>query len=144
MYNLKCLRKVMEFKRPESVSYPQIYSTFKAIVKDSNEVEEFIVQDLTEEFFDRAVEFIVENHARGAVFHKAANTLIGESGFKKVGESYRNGLKEKVSLICLKKETNEIAGLNVLVVKAKDQIMKVEVSWTRLFKYNLKVQLGFY
>lgn len=118
----------MEFKRPEGVLYPQIYSTFKAKVKDSDEVEEFIVQDLTEEFFDDAVDFIVENHAKGAVFHKAANTLVGESGFKKVGESYRNGLKEKVSLICFKKGTKEIAGLNVIVVKTKDQMIRVEVS----------------
>lgn len=119
----------MEFKRSDGVPYPQIYSSFKVKVKDSNDLEEFVIQDLTEEFFDDAVDFIVENHAKGAVFHKAANTLVGESGFKKVGESYRSGLKEKVSLICLKKGTREIAGLNVLVVKSKDQMIKIEVSW---------------
>lgn len=38
----------------------------------TNEIEDFAIQELTKEYFDEAVKVIVDNHARGAVFHKAA------------------------------------------------------------------------
>lgn len=118
----------MEFKRPAGTLYPIIYSTFKVKASDSDELEEFLIQDLTENFFDDAVDFIVENHARGAVFHRAAKTLEGDSGIQRVREMYRNVFKEKISLICLKVSTNEIAGLNALHIKSRDDVAKVDVS----------------
>lgn len=117
----------MEFKRPEPNLYPQLYATFKVKAKGSDEEEEFYIQDLTEEHFNDAVNVIVENHAKGAVFHKAANTLTGDSGIQRVREMYRNVFKEKISLICLKTGTNEIAGVNALTVKTAANLMGDEV-----------------
>lgn len=117
----------MEFKRPEGSLYPIIYSTFKVRVDESGEEEEYFIQDLTEDFFDVAVDFIVANHARGAVFHRAAKTLATEEGVRRVSDMYRNVFKEKISLICLKMGTNEVAGLNALYVKSKDDKPSAEV-----------------
>lgn len=91
--------------------------------------EEYFVQDLTESFFDAAVDFIVKNHAMGAIFHRAAGTLV-DNGIERVSEMYRNVIKRKVSLICFKKETREIAGLNALIVKTRSDIPKVEARVT--------------
>lgn len=118
----------MEFKRREGTLYPQIYSSFQLKVKDSDELEEFFVQDLTENFFDVAVDFIVENHARGAVFHRAANTLCDEKGIQRVSNMYRNVFKEKISLICIKMGTNEIAGLNALTIRTRSDLINPDVS----------------
>lgn len=118
----------MEFKRPDGSLYPLIYGTFSVKVKDGDEVEEFYIQDLTENFFDQAVDFIVANHARGAVFQRAAKTLADDSGIQRVREMYRNVFKEKISLICLKMDTNEVVGLNALGVKSKDTLIKEDVS----------------
>lgn len=114
----------MEFKRPEGTLYPIVHSTFKVNVDGSDDEEEFYIQDLTENYFDIAVDFIVANHARGAVFHRAAKTLATEEGVKRVGDMYRNVFKEKISLICLKMGTHEVAGLNALFVKSKDDAVK--------------------
>jgi hypothetical protein len=111
----------MEFKRSEV--YPMIYNTFSVKVKDSNEVEEYFIQDLTENYHDQAVDFIVENHAKGAVFHRAANTLANESGIQRVREMYRNVFKENISLICFRMGTEEIAGLNALTVKNRENLI---------------------
>jgi hypothetical protein len=119
----------MEFKRPEFSLYPQIYSSFKA--KNGDEDEEFFIQDLTEDFFDRAVDFIVENHAKGGEFHRAAKTLTGDEGIKRVREHYRNVFKEKISIICLKMGTGEIAGLNALTIVTKENAIKPLVSFKR-------------
>jgi hypothetical protein len=117
----------MEFKRPEFSLYPQVYSTFKVKVKGSDKEEEFMIQDLTENFFNDAVSFIVKNHAKGAVFHNAAKTLVDDTGIQRVREMYRNVFKEKISLICLKMGTKEIAGLNALTIKCKDDLINTTV-----------------
>jgi len=124
----------MEFKRREGALYPQTYSSFQVKVKDSDEFEEFFIQDLTENYFDVAVDFIVENHARGAVFHRAANTLGDENGVQRVSKMYRNVFKEKISLICIKMGTNEVVGVNALTIKSKGELIKPDTSGDTNFK----------
>lgn len=111
--------KFPTFPRREGVSYPQIYSRFKVKARDSDDVEEFRIQDLTENYFDQAVNFIVENHARGAVFHRACKTLHNESGIERVSNSYRKVFEEKISLICIKVGSEEVVGLNALHIKSR-------------------------
>lgn len=107
----------MEFERPNGLKGPMVYSTFQIKSKYSDEMEEFFIQDLTEDFFDEAVKIIVENHARGAVFHKAAKTLSSEGGIRRVNEMYLNVFKEKISLICLNIGTMEIVGINAITYR---------------------------
>jgi hypothetical protein len=121
----------MEFKRPEFSLYPQVYSTFKVKAKDSEEEEEFMIQDLTENYFNDAVNIIVENHAKGAVFHNAAKTLIDEAGVQRVRELYRNVFKEKISLICINMANKEIAGVNALTVKTRENVMSSTVGLSK-------------
>ena len=117
----------MEFKRPEGSPYPKIFSSFKAKAKDSDDFEEYFIQDLTEEYFDRAVDFIVENHATGGVLHRAAKTLSSPNGLINVRQKYRSIFEEKVSLICLKAGSQEIAGLNALCIKTKENFIAPSV-----------------
>lgn len=107
------------FPRRDGVPYPQIYSRFKVKSKDSEDEEEFYIQDLTENYFDQAVDFIVENHARGAVFHNACKTLHNEDGIERVRKSYRKAFEERISLICIKVGSEEIAGLNGLYLRSR-------------------------
>lgn len=106
----------MEFKRPGNSSYPQVYKTFKVKAKDNDTEEEFVIQDLTENFFDDSVDMIVELHGKEAVFHHAARTLNDEKSIERVRAMYRSVFEQKLSLICLKVETQEIAGINCLGV----------------------------
>lgn len=110
------------FPRHEGIEYPQIYSKFKVKSKNIDEVEkeeELYIQDLTENYFDDAVDFIVEYHARGSIFHRAANTLSNEEGIQKARGMYRKVFEERVSLICVKADTNEIIGINAMLIKSK-------------------------
>lgn len=107
------------FPRRDGVPYPQIYSRFKVKSKDGDNEEEFYIQDLTENYFDQAVDFIVENHARGAVFHNACKTLHNEDGIERVRKSYRKAFEERISLICIKTGSEEVVGLNALYLKSR-------------------------
>ncbi|XP_070509804.1 uncharacterized protein [Chironomus tepperi] len=108
------------YPRRDGVPYPQIYSRFKVKSQDDSNVEdEFYIQDLTENYFDIAVDFIVENHARGAVFHRAAGTIETEAGIEIIRKYYRAAFEQRVSLICIDAKTNNIAGLNALYLATK-------------------------
>lgn len=106
----------MEFERRKGLEGPMVYSTFQ-LKTENGEIEEFLIQDLTERFFDEAVKIIIENHAKDAVFHRAAKTLSSESGIRSVSQMYLNVFKEKISLICLKIDTMEIVGINALTYR---------------------------
>lgn len=110
----------MEFERRKGLEGPMVYSTFQIPSKRNGQMEEFLIQDLTESYFDEAVKIIVENHAKDAVFHKAAKTLSSESGVRQVNQMYRNIFKEKISLICLKIDTMEIVGVNALTYRESE------------------------
>lgn len=109
------------YPRRDGVPYPQIYSRFKVKSKDdgSNDEDEFFIQDLTENYFDVAVDFIVENHARGAVFHRAAGTIGTDVGIELIRKNYRAAFEQRISLICIDARTNQIAGLNALYLASK-------------------------
>lgn len=103
----------MEFVRPKGLQGPMVYSTFQIKSKNSDEIEEFLIQDLTENFYDKAIQIIVDN-ARGGVFHAAAKTLLSESGVRRVNEMFLNVFQEKISLICLNIDTLEIVGISAI------------------------------
>jgi len=108
------------YPRRDGVPYPQIYSQFKVKSKDdSDDEDEFFIQDLTENYFDMAVDFIVDNHARGAVFHRAAGTIETDAGIELIRKYYRAAFEQRISLICIDGRTNEIAGLNALYLATK-------------------------
>jgi GNAT superfamily N-acetyltransferase len=109
--------KFKTFSRKDEVAYPQIYARFKTFIDDVE--EEFLIQDLTEEYFDAAIDFSFEYHGRGAVFQRAANTMGSEEGLQQVRNNYRKIYEQKISLICIKADTKEIAGLNALYLKSK-------------------------
>lgn len=103
----------MEFVRPKGLQGPMVYSTFRIKSKYSDETEEFLIQDLTENFYDVAVQIIVDN-IRDGVFHTAAKTILSESGIRRLNEMFLNVFKEKISLICLNIDTMEIVGINAI------------------------------
>lgn len=108
------------YPRRDGVPYPQIYSRFKVKSNDdSNDEEEYFIQDLTENYFDFAVDFIVENHARGAVFHRAAGTINTDAGIELIRKNYRAAFEQRISIICINSKTNEVAGLNALYMASK-------------------------
>jgi hypothetical protein len=118
----------MAEKRVFGTEYPKIHREFQLQLSNDEKFTEFVIQDLTEEFFDEAVEFIVENHAKGAVFHRAAGTLTSPEGIQKVHETYRKAFEEKISLICLVKGTKTVVGLNALCVWTRDNLIIPKVT----------------
>lgn len=108
----------MEFKRPEGSIYPQIYKTF--VVKD----EEFYITDLTADHSEQALDLITQYVIPEENFCKAIQIHTKPNAMKIMMESYRDLFKKQMSLVCIKKETGELVGLNILGVKTKGEESK--------------------
>lgn len=110
-----------KFVRPESLSIPQIYYTFKAKDKNSDRIVEYRVQDLPESFYDKALDLIVEHFLPEETFcsckkiHETPESVQAIRGF------YKETLNNKLAIACFKKGNDaELVGVNVLVVKSKN------------------------
>lgn len=86
----------------------QVYSTFS--VKN----EEFSIEDLPEEKFEDAVEFMIKNYVAEETFMKAFK--VPEESLR---EFYRFVFKQRTTIVCFKKGSSDIIGMNALSVKAK-------------------------
>lgn len=110
---------VSKFVKPADILYPQVFHTFMAKDKDSDELVEYMVQDLTENKFNLAIEFMIKNQVREETFHKALNLYENDNAVKDARSFYRKILNEKMSLICTKLSSDEIVSVNVMYVKSK-------------------------
>lgn len=88
---------------------PQVYKTFTS--KDN---EEFIIQDLPEDKFEEAAKFMIDYYSKEETFLKAIK--VSEMVLK---DFYLFILKQKCTIACFKKDSNELVGINALSVKTR-------------------------
>lgn len=114
---------VTKFERPVISFAPQVYSTFSSKNVETNEDEEFYIQDLPGERFEEAAKFMVQHYTKEEPFQVAYN--VPEDTLM---DFYRTVFKQKVTLVCFKKGTDELVALNALSVKTKGKatIFKVK------------------
>lgn len=110
-----------KFKRPESLSFPQIYYTFKAKDTNSEEIIEYRVQDLPEEKYEQAVDFMVKYFIPDETFCASRGIPDKPNAIKEFHKFWVAALKEKLSIACFRNDgSDELVGANVLLVSSKD------------------------
>jgi ribosomal protein S18 acetylase RimI-like enzyme len=110
-----------KFKRPESLSFPQVYYTFKARDKNSDDVIEYRVQDLPEEYYERAVDFMVKYFLPDETFCSSKGLPDKPSGVKEFRDFWSAAMTEKLSIGCFRNDgSDELVGANVLLVSSKE------------------------
>lgn len=107
------------FRRPESLTFPQVYSTFKGKDKTSNKIIEYRIQDLPAEFFDQAVDFMTKYFLPDETLCSAIDITSKPGAVQAIRDLWCNSLKKNLTLSCFRNDTSELVGLNVLVVKLK-------------------------
>ena len=112
--------KMSKFVRSESVKYPQIYSTFTAKDKDSDVIVSYRVQDLPEEYFEKAVDLMVKHFLDDETFCVCRKLVESEKGVEEFRVLWQSCFTEKLSLACFKDATNELISVNALMVNIQD------------------------
>lgn len=116
-------KMVTRFERPFVLFAPQVYSSFKLRNPETNEDEEFFIQDMPEDRFEEGARFMVKYYTKHETFlnaHKAP-----EEAFM---DFYRFVFKQKIALACFKMDNNELVAINMLSVKSKGRDTSFKVS----------------
>ncbi|XP_055684454.1 uncharacterized protein LOC129790769 isoform X2 [Lutzomyia longipalpis] len=108
----------MPWERPESVTFPQIWTTFVARDPDSGLNVKYRIEDIREDRFDEVLDLMAN------VFLKDEVTCVSLDLFNDPDFNGRNFwleiLNKKISVICFKEGSDEICGFNLLEVLEKD------------------------
>lgn len=109
------------FKRPENLEFPQVYYTFKANDKNSDDVIEYWVQDLPEEFYDQTVDFMVKYFIPDETFCSSRDIPNKPTAIEVLRQFWNDTVKQKLSIACFRNDgSDEMVGANVLTVSSKN------------------------
>jgi hypothetical protein len=117
---------------------PLVYQTFTIKDEENDRDEEFVIQDLPQDLYEQAATFMIEYYMKDETFQKAAQ--VSEDALK---EFYRFVFEQKVSIVCFKKGTKEILGLNALSVKTKGVDTSFQVRISSLNSSRSTIQFHF-
>jgi hypothetical protein len=120
----------MKFERPENLAFPTIYYTFKAKDKNSDEIIEYKIQDVPEDFYEKAIDFFIEQFIGEENFCVAKKISERPVGRQELCDIWRETFKRKFSIACFRSDgSDEIVALNVLdVFSRNDPKPDVDVS----------------
>lgn len=110
-----------KFRRPENLDFPHVYYTFRAKDKNSDNLIEYRVQDLPEEFYDQTIDFMVKYFLPDETFCASRDVPKKPNAIKAFSEFWRESLKEKLSIGCFRNDgSDDLVGATVLSVSSKD------------------------
>lgn len=111
-----------KFVRPPSLRFPQIYGAFKSKDKDSDDIVDYVIQDLPEEYFDEALDLLINDHLPDETLHLCRGVADIEEAISEAREDWRKKLNFRLSIACFRSdgEDDELVGVNVLAVASKD------------------------
>uniref|UniRef100_A0A336LMK9 CSON004143 protein n=1 Tax=Culicoides sonorensis TaxID=179676 RepID=A0A336LMK9_CULSO len=108
------------WKRPSNVPFPSVWMTFKAKDLETDNLVEYRVQDLPEEYYDEALKLMEMDFLKDEAMCNTTEFLKDPISVRERMEVWRNMLKQKLVLACFRENSKEIVGLNMLKVQFKD------------------------
>jgi hypothetical protein len=101
--------------------FPQIYATFKARDKESDEIVDYLIQELPEECFEQALDLLVGEHLPDETLHACRGLVGNVEATAAARDDWRAKLAAKISIACFKSDGSDLVGVNVLgVVSTND------------------------
>lgn len=109
-----------KFVRPESLPFPETYYTFKARDLSSDDIVEYRVQDLPDNFHEQAIDLIVKHFLPQETFCACKRIVERPASVKVIRDFYSEILKNKLTLACFRNgNDDDLVGINVFIVKTK-------------------------
>lgn len=106
-----------KFVRPASLSFPQVYHTFKAKNKAGNAEIEYKVEDLPESLFEAALELLTNDFATDETICASKNITSNEAAMNEIRYFWYKLMKGGFSVGCFANDgSNDLAGVAVMTV----------------------------
>jgi GNAT superfamily N-acetyltransferase len=109
----------LSWSRPANVEFPKVWQEFEANDLDGSIIK-YRVQDLPEDRFHEAIYFMQRYHMESEVL-RVKRIRNDPVSFREITEKWWDCLRQKVTLVCFKENSNEIVGLNVLGIVTQDE-----------------------
>lgn len=114
--------KMYSWTRPENVPFPQTYSRFQALDCDSeHDLVEYRIEDLQEQRFEDAVNIIREKHLIDEPMKSSKGVRDCPISVQEMTENLWNMLRQNISLVCFKADSDEIVAVNILGVMTENE-----------------------
>lgn len=107
------------WKRPADIEFPQVWSTFEGNDNDGDTTE-YRIQDLPEDRFHEAIYIMQRYHMESEVL-RVKKVREDPTSFREITEKWWDCLRQRVTLVCFKMNSDEIIGLNVLGVVTRSE-----------------------
>ncbi|CAG9800854.1 unnamed protein product [Chironomus riparius] len=109
------------WKRPENLEFPKIYSKFLAAdINRGDELVEYSIIDIPEGRYDEACKFMITHfipYEPKLVSRDAKDDIaVAEDYYKR----YMYGIKQKVSVACIKTGSEDFIAVNILEVQGRN------------------------
>lgn len=133
---------MFSWKRPESVK-SQVWHTFQSKNKSTNELEEFIVQDLPREKNEEALDHMLKHFLPDEPICKARNVKSDGAALSEIRKLWTHVLNQNIVLACFKKNCNELVGLNMVCVITKNEFkdfkldVRIDNTWKAVHDFAL-------
>lgn len=112
-----------EFKRPANLSFPSVYRKFRARDSRSEEIIEYRIQDLPEERYEEAVDFMVKYFLSDETFCSSRSIHKKTGGVEAFRRFWKKSLREKISIGCFRDDgSEELVGANIFLVHSRNDL----------------------
>lgn len=116
-----------KFERPKNLEFPKVYHTFQAKDVDSDNLVTYRVQDLPEEYYEKALE-LMKNYQLPEETLAASKKLVESEDALEICKAFIGGVfMEKLSLACFKDGCDELVAVNVMVVNVQGHEEEINV-----------------
>jgi len=109
-----------KYTRPAELKFPTVYYTFQAKDKGSDELVNYRVQDVPEEYFDRVIDLLTKYYLTEETLCITKKLSDDEKVANEMKALIMGILKRKLSLACFREGSDDLVGVNVMSVAYKD------------------------
>lgn len=111
----------LTWKRPENVSFPQVWLTFKAKDFNSDNLVEYRIQDLPHERYEEAIDYMCNEFLVNEPMCKSLGVANDEHSVIERRELWKYVMSQNIVLACFKEISDEIIGINMVAVSLKEE-----------------------
>lgn len=111
----------LSWKRPDNVTFPQVWLKFKAKDLNSDDLVEYRVQDLPLERYEDAIDHMCKYFIVDEPPSKSLGLSNDEPSVIETRLIYGGILNQKIVVACFKERSDEIVGLNMVAITLKEE-----------------------
>uniref|UniRef100_U5ENP2 N-acetyltransferase domain-containing protein n=1 Tax=Corethrella appendiculata TaxID=1370023 RepID=U5ENP2_9DIPT len=127
----------MNWERPKNIPFPNVWLKFKAKDLNSDNLVDYIVQDLPESYYDKAMEHMQKYFLRDESICKSIDLINDEVGNRNCCKCWEDFIRnDKCSLVCFKMGSDEIVGLNIIYIETKSNKVVIDSKSDKFMKIN--------